>query len=482
MKKEDIKAPFPREPWKRLLEDSSDAPPETTDARIRASARKAVTPHAARWWVHAGLAASFVVAVVIAQALFGGGGRDPAGESRVVIDLLNRPNAISPPPPPEAAAAAVRKEAPRAAGQAPAIETDDYDESAAGELAEIQVDDSRIGGPERERRAASEAPEESFMTEPPAEESRELSNVVVTGSRADAAPEESADSQAQGAAAFGILATNARGLVCPDRCAQEGRQQRGSRRGAQALRGCLARLDEAARQAEALSPRRYLPWLVLALVSLANFGNFYVYDSIGPVADLLERQRGFSNTQIGLLNAIYNLPNIVLLLVGGMLVDRFGAARMLTWTAAICFAGALLTAYAPAFASMASGRLLFGIGAETFNIATIGAVVRYFPHRHLALAIGLSMALGRGGAFSVDMSPTWFAGAYAAGWQPPLEIAAFFAGTSLAASATLLVGRPSRRHEGQGGQTRRHVFRCAKPGSSVRRTGTCSCSACCGTR
>ena len=174
---------------------------------------------------------------------------------------------------------------------------------------------------------------------------------------------------------------------------------------------------------------------MLALVSLANFGNFYVYDSIGPVADLLERQRGFTNTQIGLLNAIYNLPNIVLLLIGGMLVDRFGAARMLTWTATICFAGALLTAYAPAFASMASGRLLFGVGAETFNIATIGAVVRYFPHRHLALAIGLSMALGRGGAFSVDMSPTWFAGAYAAGWQPPLEIAAFFAGMSLAASA-----------------------------------------------
>ena len=42
--------------------------------------------------------------------------------------------------------------------------------------------------------------------------------------------------------------------------------------------------------------------------------------------------------------------------------------------------------------------------------------------------MGLSMALGRGGAYSVDMSPTWFAGAYAGGWQPPLEIAALFAG------------------------------------------------------
>jgi hypothetical protein len=43
------------------------------------------------------------------------------------------------------------------------------------------------------------------------------------------------------------------------------------------------------------------------------YGNFYVYDSVGPLADLLQRQRGFSDTQVGMLNAIYNLPNVVLL-------------------------------------------------------------------------------------------------------------------------------------------------------------------------
>ena len=193
MEEKDNDALLPREPWKRLLEDAGDAPPETTDARIRASARKAVTPHAARWWVHAGLAASFVVAVVIAQALFGGGGRDPAGESRIEI-VLDQSNAISPPPHPELAAAPSRKEAPRAVGQAPTIETEDDYESAAGELAKIEVEDSRIGGPERERRAASETPEESVMTDQAAEESREPTNVVVTGSRADAASDESTPS------------------------------------------------------------------------------------------------------------------------------------------------------------------------------------------------------------------------------------------------------------------------------------------------
>ena len=60
--------------------------------------------------------------------------------------------------------------------------------------------------------------------------------------------------------------------------------------------------------------------------SLAMIGNYYVYDSIGPVAELLSRQLGYSDTQIGTLNAVYSLPNIVMVLIGGVLVDRYSAA------------------------------------------------------------------------------------------------------------------------------------------------------------
>ena len=176
-------------------------------------------------------------------------------------------------------------------------------------------------------------------------------------------------------------------------------------------------------------------WTVFLLVSAAAYGNFYVYDSIGPVADLLQRQRGFSDTQIGLLNAIYSLPNILLILVGGVLVDRFGASRMAVWTAAICLAGAALTAFGPGIATMAAGRLLFGIGAETFLLATTVSIVDYFAGGSLAFAMGLSLAIGRAGSFSADMSPTWFAGAYAQGWQPPLVIAMLIAATSFVAAA-----------------------------------------------
>lgn len=185
---------------------------------------------------------------------------------------------------------------------------------------------------------------------------------------------------------------------------------------------------------DARQPPRGTAWLIGALVALALFGNYYVYDSIGPVADLLQQQRGFSNSQVGLLNAIYSLPNIVLILVGGVLVDRFGAARMTLVTAAICLAGAALTAFSPNFTGMAAGRLLFGIGAETFSIATLAAIADYFGGRSLAFAMGLALAIGRLGSYSADMSPTWFASAYAQGWQQPLVIAAAFAATSFAAS------------------------------------------------
>ena len=142
-------------------------------------------------------------------------------------------------------------------------------------------------------------------------------------------------------------------------------------------------------------------WAVFALMAMVMYGNFYLYDSIGPVADLLQRQRGFNSTQIGMLNAIYNLPNVVLILVGGVLVDRYGAARMTFGTAAVCLAGAALTAFSPSFAGMAAGRLLFGIGAETFLIGMLVAIAEIFAggnqvqvrQQHGGLAREFSMGL-----------------------------------------------------------------------------------------
>lgn len=63
--------PIAREAWQRLLGSPDDGPPETTDARIRAAARRALAPGGRRWLLPVSLAASFVLAVMVAQLQFG---------------------------------------------------------------------------------------------------------------------------------------------------------------------------------------------------------------------------------------------------------------------------------------------------------------------------------------------------------------------------------------------------------------------------
>lgn len=63
--------PIAREPWQRLLRERYDAPPEVTDARIRAAARRAYKSRATRWYLPVSLAASVVLAVMLVQWQYG---------------------------------------------------------------------------------------------------------------------------------------------------------------------------------------------------------------------------------------------------------------------------------------------------------------------------------------------------------------------------------------------------------------------------
>ena len=179
-------------------------------------------------------------------------------------------------------------------------------------------------------------------------------------------------------------------------------------------------------------------WWVLVLISVVIAGNYYAWDSIAPVADLLRRQLRLSQSQIGLLNAVYGAPNIVLCLVGGILIDRIGAARASLGAAAFCFVGAVLTAVGQPYGVMVLGRLLFGIGEETLFIALLAGVAQWFSAGRAALAMALFFSMARVGSYMADVSPRWAAGVYASGWRPPLVLAAALTGVSLIAAIAYL--------------------------------------------
>ncbi len=172
-------------------------------------------------------------------------------------------------------------------------------------------------------------------------------------------------------------------------------------------------------------------WWVLVFASIMIFGNYYVYDAIAPLADLLSSALGYSDTQIGSLNAIYSLPNIFLVFVGGVLVDKFGAGRVSLWTALICFSGAVISASSGDYLSMVFGRFLFGIGAETMLVAMTVIIGIRFGGHVVAFAMALNLSLGRMGSYAADLSPVWAGPLYDGGWQPPLVLAAGMAGLSV---------------------------------------------------
>jgi MFS family permease len=179
--------------------------------------------------------------------------------------------------------------------------------------------------------------------------------------------------------------------------------------------------------------------LMFVGVALAMVGNYYVYDSIGPVAEMLSRLRGFSDAQIGTLNAVYSLPNIVMVLVGGVLTDRFGARVVIIGTTLLCQVGAVLTALDSSFGVMVLGRLLFGIGAETMIVAIMVALAQWFSASYFAFALAANLSFGRIGSYLADRSPTFAADLYAQGWQDPLWLAAGFAALSLVGASLYLV-------------------------------------------
>ena len=179
-----------------------------------------------------------------------------------------------------------------------------------------------------------------------------------------------------------------------------------------------------------------LRWLVLALAAIAVSSSYYESDVIGSVADLLGRQRGFTQSQIGMLNAAMNYPNVVLALLNGVLIDRFGAARVALWAALIGVVGAALTAIGNPYSLMVAGRLLFGVSEGAIFIALVAGLAQWFSRSGIALATSVFLSLARVGSYAENNSPTWAHALFERGWQPPLWLGTGITAAGFAAALT----------------------------------------------
>jgi len=172
-------------------------------------------------------------------------------------------------------------------------------------------------------------------------------------------------------------------------------------------------------------------WGVLAISSFAMATNYYFYDALAPLADLIRINLGFSSADYGLFISAYSVPNVFLAMaiIGGIILDRIGirvtgfsfiflmalggaitaygaSDTFLSGGPGYAFMDSFWHGYSPALKMMYLGFFIFGLGAETSIIVLSKVIVKWFKGKELALALGLNLAVGRlGAALALMISP-----------------------------------------------------------------------------
>jgi MFS family permease len=202
-------------------------------------------------------------------------------------------------------------------------------------------------------------------------------------------------------------------------------------------------------------PSRLYRWVVLICISLAMFGNYYAYDSTGPIFDLLKQQLGYTDEQLGLLYTVYSIAAVIVLLIGGYIIDRFGTKKSVLLFGVICLVAAAVTASSPKLEIMLTGRFLLGLGAEPLIVAVTTALAKWFKGKELSFAFGINLTIARLGSVSADWSPAWARPLFS-NWQDPLWLATAIAGLCVAGGFLywILENRAERIYNlGQQGET-----------------------------
>jgi len=166
------------------------------------------------------------------------------------------------------------------------------------------------------------------------------------------------------------------------------------------------------------SEKNWWRWFILLAVSLVMFGSYYIYDSLSPINDYIQRSMNLDNARFGLLFSFYALPNLLFLLViAGFLLDRLGIRKAGTFYVFLILFGSLITSLGAgkSFIVMLIGRIIFGFGSEATLLVTNKVIARWFKGKELGFAYGLNITVMRLGtilalntsAQIADATGTW---------------------------------------------------------------------------
>lgn len=167
--------------------------------------------------------------------------------------------------------------------------------------------------------------------------------------------------------------------------------------------------------------------VILFCISFLAFGSYFIYDSVSALEGDLTTELSLNKSLYGLFFSIYAIPNIVLVIGGGVLIDRIGNRKSAMLFGFLIVLGAVVFALAPTlnrffnldpffvFIVMLVGRFIYGIGAESSYVVQNSMCVEWFQGKHLAKAMGMTNTVAHLGsvfAFNTEAAIADYMGDY----------------------------------------------------------------------
>jgi len=169
--------------------------------------------------------------------------------------------------------------------------------------------------------------------------------------------------------------------------------------------------------AKTLRDKAALRWVVLVLLSALMFATYWFQDFFSGLKGLMESELGFTSEEFGRLIGLTTIANMFgMIIVGGIILDKWGIRLAGIVFGALAAVGGALTAMASAgvfgtekstmLTVMIIGRIMFGSGLEITCVVATRTIVKWFKGYEMALAMAINIGFGRlGSALGIAVSP-----------------------------------------------------------------------------
>lgn len=147
---------------------------------------------------------------------------------------------------------------------------------------------------------------------------------------------------------------------------------------------------------------KYLPWIMCGLAAIYYCYEYFLRISPSVMTPELMRTYNLDGAEVGSLAAFYYHAYVPMQIIVGLLMDRYGPRRLLTFACLLCAIGTYLFACSDNLALAQAGRFMVGFGSAFAFVGAIKLATIWLPPNRFALLSGIIMCLGMIGGMSGD--------------------------------------------------------------------------------